>query len=1824
MADSIRFATFNASLNRNAEGQLVTDLSTPNNAQAKAVAEIIQRSNPDVLLINEFDYDAEGQAVDLFRQNYLSLSQNGAAPVEYPYAYVAPSNTGVASGFDLDNSGSVGGPNDALGFGFFPGQYGMVVYSKYPIETANVRTFQDFLWKDMPDARLPDDPNTAQPNDWYSAAELDVVRLSSKSHWDVPIEVNGEIIHALVSHPTPPVFDGPEDRNGTRNADEIRFWSDYITPGQGSYIYDDQGSRGGLTPGSRFVIMGDQNSDPLDGDSIPGAIQQLLDNPLVNTSVTPTSPGGPEQAALQGGANTSHASDPRFDTADFADTTPGNLRADYVLPSNNLQITDAQVFWPESSDPQFSLVGTFNPTLPGGFPSSDHRLVWVDTVIPSRSTVSNVSFLGELTFPTGLQFNGTQVGGLSGITYDPSRNLYYSIADDRSEFNPARFYTLSINLSDGRLDSGDVTFEDVTTLRDASGNPFAPLSLDPEGIALTEQGTVFVSSEGEVRPDLGRVTNPFVNEFSLTGQQLSALPIPDRFLASPDNSGIRNNLAFESLTISPDGRYLYTATENALKQDGPAADPTQGSPSRILKYDLVTRQEVGEFVYLTEPVAAVPNPPEGFSTNGLVDLLAIDNSGTLLALERSFSTGVGNTVKLFEIRTQGALDVSGQNDLFDEATGAPFEIDPPVAKRELLDFASLGLTPDNLEGITLGPKLPDGRQSLIVVADNNFSPAQATQFITLALDVDNIPVVLPQTETPQVLDTDEAVPSGAIAGDADDPAIWVNPTDSAKSLVISSLKDGGLAVFDLNGALVQSVLPAEYGDIRYNNVDVLYGFELSGRTVDLAIASDRENDTLAIYQINPATGRLNNATSSAIPGSIFGLDDGEQTAYGLTTYTSPISGKQFVFVSQREGDQIAQLELVDDGSGKVTAVPVRTLTVPIPEGGELEDAQVEGMVADRELGYLYVAQENRGIYKFSAEPGGSTTGTLLDAVKPEGSNLEADAEGLTIYYGADGKGYLLASSQGDSTFAVYRREGGNAYVGNFAVGASGSIDSVEESDGADLINVPLGPQYPFGLLVVHDGANDPQVVAADDGELENTSTNFKFVGWQDVANAFPEPLEIDPNSFDPRNPTPITSPVAEPAIQLKAIGTYASGIFDAGGAEIVAYDPQSQRLFVVNAENATIDILSASNPSQPTLLQSIDISSLGAQVNSVDVYNGIVAAAIENENTQAPGVVGFFDVNGQLLNSVTVGSLPDMVTFSPDGRKVLVANEGEPSSDYSVDPEGSISIIDLSAGVANLSQSDVTTADFRAFNNQLGALRSEGVRIFGPNASVAQDIEPEYITVSEDSSKAWVSLQENNALAVVDLATGKVTDILPLGAKDHSQAGNGLDVSDRDGGINIARQPVLGLYQPDGIAAYEVNGQTFIVTANEGDARDYDAFAEEARVKDLSLDPTAFPNAAQLQADDQLGRLNVTTANGDTDGDGDFDQLYAFGGRSFSIRTAEGQLVFDSGDDFERITAALLPNEFNSDNAENGSLDSRSDNKGPEPEGVTTGVIDGRTYAFIGLERIGGVMVYDVTDPYSASFVQYINNRDFSGDAETGTAGDLGPEGLAFISANDSPNGKPLLAVGNEVSGTTTLYEINLTGAINGSNRGETLVGTAEVDLILGLGGNDTLAGLQGNDRLYGGNGNDVLRGDQNIRTAGGLNGGDDLLYGGNGNDRLGGKAGNDLLYGEAGNDQLWGDAGDDLLDGGKGNDQLNGGKGSDVFVLRAGDGSDSIYDLRLGQGDRLGLANGLTFADLSLTQGTGGKADDTLVRLTSSGELLATLNDVQVSSLTSAAFVSV
>lgn len=593
-------------------------------------------------------------------------------------------------------------------------------------------------------------------------------------------------------------------------------------------------------------------------------------------------------------------------------------------------------------------------------------------------------------------------------------------------------------------------------------------------------------------------------------------------------------------------------------------------------------------------------------------------------------------------------------------------------------------------------------------------------------------------------------------------------------------------------------------------------------------------------------------------------------------------------------------------------------------------------------------------------------------------------------------------------------------------------------------------------------------------------------------------------SDTPVSPAPVVE--ATPAsLTLEKIGAYSTGQFEVSAAEIPAYDAASRRLFVVNAQLGAVDVLNLADPANPVKIGTLDATAVlaGAEINSVAVFNGTVAVAIQAPVKTDNGRMALYRASDlSLISSVEIGAQPDMITFTPDGTRVLVANEAEPSDNYQVDPEGSISIID----VRNLAAPVVRNAGFTSFNGQAAALRAAGVRIYGPGATVAQDLEPEYIAVSADGTTAWVTLQENNALAKVDIASATVTNVLPLGYKDYGLAGNEIDASDRDNAIIIKTWPgVHGMYLPDSMVSYSAGGQTYLVTANEGDARAWGednpdylgtqnpalGFIEELRVSALTraagwqvvppqlrtvgtppvagalLDPAVFgycgatgisPGTCNAAA--ELGRLNISwvqgyktdamgaplrfsATTGLEDPAGDrlmYDKLYSYGARSFSIWDANGTLVWDSGAAIEQFLAGpdcrlgkdrTIPcaTYFNSGHNEGDALDSRSDAKGPEPEGLAVGKIGNKTFAFIGLERMGGVLVYDITNPAAPTRVDYLNTRDewVTDPPNLATVGDLGPEGLVFIPAAQSPNGKPLLVVGNEVSGTTAVLQLNLT-----------------------------------------------------------------------------------------------------------------------------------------------------------------------------------------------------
>ena len=505
-------------------------------------------------------------------------------------------------------------------------------------------------------------------------------------------------------------------------------------------------------------------------------------------------------------------------------------------------------------------------------------------------------------------------------------------------------------------------------------------------------------------------------------------------------------------------------------------------------------------------------------------------------------------------------------------------------------------------------------------------------------------------------------------------------------------------------------------------------------------------------------------------------------------------------------------------------------------------------------------------------------------------------------------------------------------------------------------------------------------------------------------------------------------------LNLNLLSSFSNGTSGVNSAEIVAHCRLTQRLFIANSIAAKMDIVDFANPAAPVLISSIDMTPYG-NINSIAVHDGIIAVAIENSNAQENGRIVFFNPDGVYVNEVTAGAMPDMITFSKDYTKVITANEGEPNSTYSADPEGSITVVDISGGIANLTSTNATQIMLTQFNGQEVALRAQGIRIFTTSATVAQDLEPEYVAVSDDNTKAYVTLQENNAILVLDLATNTIESLLPLGYADYSAgSGNSLDASDQSGAIlNTSDLPIKGTYMPDAISYSTINGNGYVFMANEGDSREFGSVTDANRISSSvfnNLDAAAFPDAAILRNNKFLGRLSALKYSGDTDGDGDYDELHVMGSRSFTIRNAAtNALVFDSKDMFEKITAnsPLTAAFFNASNTTGAATSkNRSDDKGPEPEGVTVSVIDGIHYAFIALERVGGCMVFNVENPNAPVFVTYVNNRTLAGSGP-----DLGAEGIIFISAEDSPNGQAIVILANEVSSTLSIFTANTCASLS-------------------------------------------------------------------------------------------------------------------------------------------------------------------------------------------------
>ncbi|SFF57734.1 LysM domain-containing protein [Halobacillus alkaliphilus] len=555
------------------------------------------------------------------------------------------------------------------------------------------------------------------------------------------------------------------------------------------------------------------------------------------------------------------------------------------------------------------------------------------------------------------------------------------------------------------------------------------------------------------------------------------------------------------------------------------------------------------------------------------------------------------------------------------------------------------------------------------------------------------------------------------------------------------------------------------------------------------------------------------------------------------------------------------------------------------------------------------------------------------------------------------------------------------------------------------------------------------------------------------------PSQAQADAPSKESTTPVSSIMSyekgKETLKVEKVANFSSGAeFAEGGTEIVTYDPATKRLFSVNGAESAVDIIDLSSLKQGQsetkklpLMKRVQLEDLSGDLSNVSGITSVslhpngdyAAVAVPAEPAQDAGYVVFMDIDGNYISHVSVGALPDMVTFTPDGKKLLVANEGEPSEDYETNPEGSVSIIDVTGNIDELTEESVKEVTFK------DAPIDEDIRKMNQDNTYEEDLEPEYIVVEEDGKTAYVVLQESNAVATLDIEAGSFTEVKSLGYKDHSLKENGFDASNEDGEINIEPHPVLGMYQPDGIALFEKDGKSYLLTPNEGDAQDYDGYSEETRVGDIAdqydLKSENFEGYTQKELDrlvenglfeeDQLGRLK-TTISAPKNEDGKYEAVYGYGARSFTIRdTASMDVVYDSADEFEQVAAKALPDFFNTDDEEN-AFDNRSDDKGPEPEAVVTGSVGDKDYAFVGLERQSGIMVYDITNPEEASFVKYFTSRDFSKDMP---AGDVAPEGLQFLEADHSPTGEPLLIAGHEISGTIAAY--SLTDLNDGENKND-------------------------------------------------------------------------------------------------------------------------------------------------------------------------------------------
>lgn len=906
-------------------------------------------------------------------------------------------------------------------------------------------------------------------------------------------------------------------------------------------------------------------------------------------------------------------------------------------------------------------------------------------------------------------------------------------------------------------------------------------------------------------------------------------------------------------------------------------------------------------------------------------------------------------------------------------------------------------------------------------------------------------------------------------------------------------------------------------------------------TAIMSLSSFAQNPGLVIseFYINPPSNDLNlewvelkatkNIDFSVTPYTVVVCNNGTATAngwiaggtasYGFQINTGTVAAGDVVYVGGSgmavTGTKIRMIDVTTtagDGFGNISPtsgvfgnggssadgiavfnVPVASITnATVPVDAVFYGTAIGGAFVTTTTGYelpvndLYSGGKLQTNSFFTADPGASTgkaTGTYNTQTNTWSTGrtwttqtfVDDNTSGISLSTAPPAAGTFtfsavtqnFAENAGTVTVGI-NSASSNALPAKVILSYSVYTDATETADftlAEDTIMIPanFNGVTNVGLTIVDDLlAERTEKVILKMSSLENATIG---------TNSF-QIIYIKDNDYQ--------APTANNELKLNLLSSFSNGAEGTNSSEIVSFDPTTDRLYIANSVGAKVDIVDFANPASPVLLNSVSITPYG-NINSLIVHNGVLACAVENSNPQANGSIVFLDQNGAFISQVPVGAMPDMITFNNDYTKVLVACEGEPKSDYSVDPEGSVGIVDITGGYSSLTAANVTLVNFQSFNGQEAALRSQGIRIFGPASSAAQDFEPEYITISEDNTTAYVSLQENNAMAVVNIPTGTITAIRPLGTMNYANGNNGLDASDQTAGIFIGSVPVKGMFMPDALAHATIGGTEYIFSANEGDAREYTAINEVTRLSGATLD-ASIPDQNILKNNQFLGRINVTKASGDTDNDGDIDDIHVFGTRSFSIWNAQtGALVFDSKDLIEQITAThpAISGLFNASNSAGAAVSkNRSDDKGPEPEGVATAVINGNHYLFVSLERVGGVMIFNVDVPATPVYVGYYNNRSAATNGP-----DRGAEGIIVIKKEDSPTGHDIVILANEVSSTLSIFDIRTCVDLAGATvtvPSDTICHGNQVALSIPGDAQSTVQWLKNNQVLAGENGNSL------------------------------------------------------------------------------------------------------------------------------------------------------